>query len=676
MAREASDTDRVAAAVLAAGAAPARALLAHLPGAAAFVVDRELRYVLAEGEGLAAAGLAPADLVGRTVAEAFRPGPGAPYAANYRRALAGEAFDLEHAEGGRDFITRGVPLRDPDGCVIGVLAVSTDLTARRRADAALHESEERQAFLLTLSDAVRPLDDPIAIRREACRRLGERLAAEHTYYVEYDVEHDRAVVAHDHVRGAGVPSLAAEYRLSAFGFVVPLYRRGAPVVVDDAWTSPLVPDADRATTAAAHPAWVAIPLVKGGTLVATLCVATATPRAWTPGEVALVGEVAERTWAAVERARAEAARRDSETRLRLALDAADMGAFVWYPADDRADADARTLAMFDLRPDETIDLATALAEHLHPDDRHRHAAAMARAVDPHGDGTLQSDFRVRRRDGSDRWLTVRGKTDFDGRRPVRLAGTLLDITERKRAEQATEQVQLAAARDELRRALGAAEEGERQRLARELHDQLGQELTAFRLGLDDAARLAAAHAPALAAPDAPLARRLAQLQALAARLTAGVRYLALELRPPELDDVGFESALETYVAEWSGRYGVAAEVAVAGLAPHGRTLPTEVASALYRIAQEALTNVAKHAAASQVSVIVEKPDGEVRLIVEDDGRGFDPDATARRVRRERRLGLAGMRERAALVGGTLQVESSPGAGTTVYVRLPVSHALD
>jgi signal transduction histidine kinase len=104
-------------------------------------------------------------------------------------------------------------------------------------------------------------------------------------------------------------------------------------------------------------------------------------------------------------------------------------------------------------------------------------------------------------------------------------------------------------------------------------------------------------------------------------------------------------------------------------------LPTELASALYRIVQEALTNVAKHAGATQVSVIVERPDGEVRLIVEDDGRGFDLDETAVRVRNERRLGLAGIRERVALVGGSVSVESSPGKGTALFVRLPVAGVL-
>ncbi len=216
----------------------------------------------------------------------------------------------------------------------------------------------------------------------------------------------------------------------------------------------------------------------------------------------------------------------------------------------------------------------------------------------------------------------------------------------------------------MRRRLADVEEAERRRLARELHDELGQDVTAFRLGLDDATRLAGERVP----PDAALLERLAQLQVLAERMSLGVRTIALELRPPELDDVGLAAALETYVADWTARYGVAADVAVIGV--RDRAIPAEVGSAVYRIAQEALTNVAKHAGATQVSVILEQPEHQVRLIVEDDGRGFDPAETNTRSRLERRLGLSGMRERAALVGGTVTVESSPGAGTSLFVRLP------
>lgn len=225
-----------------------------------------------------------------------------------------------------------------------------------------------------------------------------------------------------------------------------------------------------------------------------------------------------------------------------------------------------------------------------------------------------------------------------------------EIAERGRAE---------ADRTALRRQLALAEEDERRRLARELHDQLGQHLTAMTLGLETASAAVAA--------DSPLRVRLVALRELAAILTRDARSLAVSLRPPELDDVGLASAVASYVDQWAARYGVATEFAVTGVSD--RALPDAAASTIYRVLQEALTNVAKHAAASQVSVILDQPDGEVRLIVEDDGRGFDVEAAARRSAVELRLGLAGMRERAALAGGTLTVESAPGSGTTVYVRL-------
>jgi PAS domain S-box-containing protein len=243
---------------------------------------------------------------------------------------------------------------------------------------------------------------------------------------------------------------------------------------------------------------------------------------------------------------------------------------------------------------------------------------------------------------------------------TRVLGHGTDVTDHVRARRHAE-----AERDAVRRQLSAAEEDERRRLARELHDQLGQHLTALALGLTEVHRLLDAGLSAKA--------RLAQLDDLAQLMTRDARYLALELRPPELDDVGLESAIASYVEQWRTRYGVDAEVAITGVAAE-RPLPPELGTAIYRIVQEALTNVARHAKARQASVMLGKDESEVRLIVEDDGRGFDLDATMDLVRRQRRLGLAGMRERAALVGGTLEVETRPGSGTTIYVRMPLERS--
>jgi signal transduction histidine kinase len=144
--------------------------------------------------------------------------------------------------------------------------------------------------------------------------------------------------------------------------------------------------------------------------------------------------------------------------------------------------------------------------------------------------------------------------------------------------------------------------------------------------------------------------------------------LAWELRPPALGDLGLEMALQRYTVEWS-------EVSVipVDFHTHGfdeQRLAPELETVLYRVTQEALTNIARHAQARQVSLLLECRADLVSLIIEDDGRGFDPQAAIEHRSASDRLGLLGMEERVKLAGGTVTIESSPGTGTTVYVRLP------
>jgi signal transduction histidine kinase len=228
------------------------------------------------------------------------------------------------------------------------------------------------------------------------------------------------------------------------------------------------------------------------------------------------------------------------------------------------------------------------------------------------------------------------------------------------ADEVAQRVRAEAERNALRAELVLAEEAERSRVARELHDQLGAHLTAFSLGLAEVRRL-------LARGDSPEAW-LAQLEELSGMMARDTRYLALQLRPPELDDVGLESALRSYASQWSARYGIAVDADVFGAE---RPLPGDVETAIYRIVQEALTNVARHAEATQASVVLDKREREVLVVVEDDGQGFDADEPRTREAGGRRLGIPGMQERARLVGGVLEVESSPGHGTSLFVRIPL-----
>ncbi|MDO8547923.1 MAG: sensor histidine kinase, partial [Nitrospirales bacterium] len=204
------------------------------------------------------------------------------------------------------------------------------------------------------------------------------------------------------------------------------------------------------------------------------------------------------------------------------------------------------------------------------------------------------------------------------------------------------------------------QEEERRRLARDLHDQTGQSLTSLLIGLrtlEDASTLEATRVQAR------------NLRTITAQALDEVKRLAIGLRPALLDDLGLEAALKRLAKESAKTYGVSVDLHVKGLPNHRLSPPVE--TGLYRLAQEALTNTGRHAAARNVSVLLTCSESSVKLIVEDDGRGFDVEKALRLPGSSNHLGLLGMRERVALLNGTISVESTPGGGTTIYVQLPL-----
>jgi signal transduction histidine kinase len=209
------------------------------------------------------------------------------------------------------------------------------------------------------------------------------------------------------------------------------------------------------------------------------------------------------------------------------------------------------------------------------------------------------------------------------------------------------------ARDALRRVV-EGQELERQRLARELHDETGQALTSILLGLKSVEEAKSSQAMQAAA---------ASLRELVVATLQDVRRLAVELRPKALDDFGLVAALERLVQTFTDATGIETQVQTS--LGEGR-LPAEVETTLYRVVQEALTNVVKHAGARNVSIVLRRRDGSAMAVVEDDGEGFDPKNVP-----DSGLGLLGMRERISLVDGRLDIESSPATGTTVVVEVPL-----
>lgn len=220
-------------------------------------------------------------------------------------------------------------------------------------------------------------------------------------------------------------------------------------------------------------------------------------------------------------------------------------------------------------------------------------------------------------------------------------------------------------RQELLHRLVFAQEEERRRISLELHDQMGQRLTAMMMKLKTLDAASFGRASTLGS--------LEQLTDLTEGLTRDVHDLAWGLRPPALDDLGLETALSNYLEEWAERSRIPVDFHSRGF--EGKRLPVTHETTLYRIAQEALTNVFKHSGSDRVSFILDRRADYVLAVIEDNGHGFDADALLQQSVKARQLGLMGMRERARLLGGTLNIESTPGTGTSVFVRLPILEEL-
>lgn len=252
-----------------------------------------------------------------------------------------------------------------------------------------------------------------------------------------------------------------------------------------------------------------------------------------------------------------------------------------------------------------------------------------------------------------------------------------DITERKKTQEAlqrsreelefrvakrTEELEKAnEARVRVLRQLVTVQEDERRRIARDLHDQLGQQLTALRLKLDILKKICG--------DNKELCECVGETQKAARQLDSDIDFLAWQMRPTALDDLGIAAALDHYVGQWSKQFDIPA---IFNANRFGKILlASEVETQVYRIAQEALNNVYKHAKASRVNILLEPRDDFTVLIVEDDGDGFEPDEQILINKDKIGMGLIGMQERAALVGGSLEIESAKGEGTTIYVRVPI-----
>jgi PAS domain S-box-containing protein len=348
-----------------------------------------------------------------------------------------------------------------------------------------------------------------------------------------------------------------------------------------------------------------------------------------------------------ERKRGEKELHESEERLRLAVKAGRMYAFEWDAATDVIVRSGKCADIFNWMDDPTRDTGRQFAARVHPDDRQAYLTNdTGLTVD---NPTYQINFRMLRPDGSVIWLEDSGHGLFDNQgRLLRTIGMVADVTERKQAEDALSSVS---------RRLIEAQEQERARIARELHDDLSQRMALLGISLAQFEQ---------GMPDlSSQARQQMHIMAeVVTEVSSEIHNLSHQLHPSKLDTLGLVAAVDGLCRELSDQHDL--QVLFVNSDIPGQ-IPKDVTLCLFRIVQEALRNVLKHSGAANAKVELSGHDDRIDLCISDSGAGFRPESA----KGEAGLGLVSMRERLRLVRGHLSIESRPSHGTRIHVRVPL-----
>src|SRR5262245_53851078 len=343
----------------------------------------------------------------------------------------------------RWLLTVGRGVWDEGGRLLRVVGSNIVITQRKKLEELHRRSEQRLKFLVALNDALRPLSDPSDVQEAAARLLGEHMRVTRAGYAEVD---DREYIIRREYK-SGVAPLVGQGPLGTFGAALrDAYMRGETVVTTDVQTDPRFTEAERVRMQSRQiAAFIGVTLLKGGRVEAAFGVNHATARIWSPMEVELVRDVAERTWDAVERTRAEAALRQRELRLRLALDASGGGSWTWEASTNRIDWDDGFRVRYGFSPEEPPSFEAWLSR-VHDEDRPRLLSTLNQVQQTTTQDDWDNTFRIVRPDGTIAWMQSRGRADRDANGQVaRLTGLDLDVTQHRRAAEAVQ-----ARRDEER----------------------------------------------------------------------------------------------------------------------------------------------------------------------------------------------------------------------------------
>jgi PAS domain S-box-containing protein len=359
----------------------------------------------------------------------------------------------------------------------------------------------------------------------------------------------------------------------------------------------------------------------------------------------------------IRRRRAERSLTESEQQMRLFMEATADCVWNWDLITGHAVRNAGFQRAFGYSAQEVDSSITWWEERLQPDDRRRVLSTLQETM-ASGESTCSYEYRFRCKDGTDAVIHDRAYIVRDARgKPVRALGAMTDITEPKEAQQQIEH--FADLFQALSRRLLNIQEEERHHLARELHDEIGQTLTAAKINLE------------IITPDVPAGAidRLDDSVQLLDRLLKQVRELSLNLRPPLLDELGLVPTLRWLVDRQAQRAQLRATCTAD---VNGLEIDPATQTTCFRVAQEAITNIIRHAGAKSVSVELWHEAERLWLSVRDDGAGFDPVMMQQRAPEHSTLGLVSMKERALLVGGGLEIHSTSGQGTEIRAWFPLT----
>jgi PAS domain S-box-containing protein len=441
------------------------------------------------------------------------------------------------------------------------------------------------------------------------------------------------------------------------GFNGRVAKTGDPLVVEDASRDP------RLTTAVVSQekiqAQLIVPLKSKGKVLGTLCAATRSPREFSGDEIGLLNAIGSSIGVAIENARlyrkeretAEQLRQSEESYRGLFENATE--AITVHGLDGKIIAANRAcekLTGYTRAEITSMDIGNLLSE--------EGLEGVRELIKRQLNGeAVEGPFEVRlaKRDGTEAIVELMPSLVFRGEQPVGVQAILRDVTEQRRMQ------------ENLRFYISQvlkAQEGERLRIARELHDDTAQALTGLSRRLDMLVDTLASIKSQLP-QDIP--KRVEELREQSDTILEGVRRFSRDLRPPVLADLGVLPALKWLATGLENQHRVAANIRVLG---EQHRLPDDVELALFRIAQEALNNVMKHSDASAVELTVDFRGDGIIMTIADNGKGFELPRSTSDLAVSGKLGLIGMQERARLLGGTLAIHSEPGAGTNVVVTVP------